>query len=189
MLAIYWIIFGIVHSVFAAERTKIFFKNIMGSQFKYYRLCYSIVAAIMVAYILYLNFTIDTMELWNATIIEKISAIIAGSAGLIIMSVCIRKYFIDLSGINVFLKKKTEDKLQVYGLNNYVRHPLYSSTLLFAWSFFFFQPVLSNLISCSIITVYTVTGTYFEEQKLVKTFGEEYKKYASRVPMLIPRLI
>jgi protein-S-isoprenylcysteine O-methyltransferase Ste14 len=66
---------------------------------------------------------------------------------------------------------------------------LYSSTLLFAWSFFFFQPFLSNLISCSIVTIYTVAGTYFEEQKLLKTFGEEYKKYVSRVPMLIPRLI
>ena len=62
----------------------------------------------MVAYILYFNFTIDTVELWNSPLIEKIFADCCRNAGLIIMRICIRKYFIDLSGINVFLKKKIE---------------------------------------------------------------------------------
>ena len=141
----------------------------------------------MVAYILYLNFTIDTIELWHPSFIEKIFSVIAGITGLSIMIVCIRKYFFYLSGIDVFFKNRTEGYLQVNGLNKYVRHPLYSSTLLFAWSFFFWQPVLANLISVFIITTYTIIGAYFEERKLLETFGEEYRQYVSKVPMLIPK--
>jgi len=101
------------------------------------------------------------------------------------MLVCI----FDLSGVNVFFREVLTDKLQVNGLNKYVRHPLYSSTLLFVWSFFFWRPLLSNLISCICILLYTLIGIYFEEQKLVKTFGEDYKEYAAKVPMIIPGLV
>lgn len=189
ILAVYWIVFGIWHSVFAAEGVKNFFKHIIRRGFKYYRLCYSIVAVFMVAYILYFNFAIPTIELWDASSIEKIVASIAGIIGLIIMAVCIRKYFFYLSGIDVFFKTKPQEHLQVNGLNKYVRHPLYSGTLLFAWSVFFWQPYLSNLISCFSISVYTIIGAWFEERKLVKIFGEEYKKYATEVPMIIPKFV
>jgi protein-S-isoprenylcysteine O-methyltransferase Ste14 len=189
ILAVYWICFGIVHSVFAAEPVKVFFMNSMKQNFKYYRLCYSVIAAIMVVFILYYNFSINTIQLWHASSIERILACISGLGGLIVMCICIYKYFFDLSGISVFFKKKTEDRLQVDGLNKYVRHPLYSSTLLFAWSFFFCQPVLSNLISCLMISIYTIIGAYFEERKLLKTFGEEYKEYVSKVPMIIPKFV
>jgi protein-S-isoprenylcysteine O-methyltransferase Ste14 len=189
MLAAWWLIFGIIHSVFAAEQIKIFFKNIMGKGCKYYRLIYSLIAAVMVAYILYLNFTIDTVELWRSSLAEKISALVAGVAGLSIMLICIHKYFFYLSGIDVFLKKETVDYLETNGLNKYVRHPLYSGTLLFAWSFFFWQPVLSNLISVFVITAYTIIGAYFEERKLLKTFGEDYKNYAAKVPMMLPKFM
>ena len=85
MLAVWWLIFGIIHSVFAAEQIKIFFKNMMGKGFKYYRLIYSLIAAVMVAYILYLNFTIHKVELWRPPLIEKIFAAVVGVAGLSIM--------------------------------------------------------------------------------------------------------
>jgi len=189
ILAAWWVIFGIVHSLFAAERVKNFFKNILRRSFKYYRLIYSLIAAVMVAYILYLNFTIDTVELWHPPLIEEIFAVVAGVAGLSLMLICIYKYFFYLSGIDVFFKKKTTDYLEVNGLNKYVRHPLYSGTLLFAWSFFFRQPVLSNLISVFVITLYTIIGAYFEERKLLKTFGDDYKNYAAKVPMMIPRFM
>jgi len=161
----------------------------MGKGFKYYRLIYSLIAAVMVAYILYLNFTIHKVELWRPPLIEKIFAAVVGVAGLSIMLICIHKYFFDLSGIDVFFKKKTVNQLEINGLNKYVRHPLYSSTLLFAWSFFFWQPVLSNLISVFVITAYTIIGAYFEERKLLKTFGDDYKNYAVKVPMMLPRFV
>jgi protein-S-isoprenylcysteine O-methyltransferase Ste14 len=188
-LAIYWVVFGLFHSVLATSAVKDFFKAILKNNFKFYRLGYSILAVVMVAFVLYFNFTITSLQLWHPSLLQKMIASVTGTTGLSIMCMCIYKYFFHLSGIDIFFKKKSEDHLQVGGLNKYVRHPLYSSTLLFAWSFFFWQPVLSNLISCFIITVYTIAGAYFEEKKLEKIFGEQYKQYVSKVPMIIPKII
>ncbi|HEY6974988.1 MAG TPA: isoprenylcysteine carboxylmethyltransferase family protein [Chitinophagaceae bacterium] len=188
-LAVCWIIFGALHTILASDSIKNLMQSVMQKNFKFYRLGYSIIATLMITYILVLNFSIESVLLWQPFIIEKIVSVIAGVAGLSVMLICMRKYFFDLSGVNVFFRQVSVDKLQVNGLNKYVRHPLYSSTLLFAWSFFFWQPLLSNLISCISILVYTLIGIYFEEQKLVKTFGEDYKEYAAKVPMIIPGLV
>ncbi len=103
------------------------------------------------------------------------------------MLICMKKYFLDLSGINALLKKQdTEIHLQVSGMNSYVRHPLYTGTLVFIFGIFLLQPLVSNFISFLCILVYTIIGARFEEQKLVRTFGNEYKIYASQVPMLLP---
>jgi protein-S-isoprenylcysteine O-methyltransferase Ste14 len=188
-LAACWIIFGAAHSMLANDDVKNFIKRIVKKKFKFYRLSYSIVAAVMIGYILYFNFTIITISLWHASLAEKVVSVLAGAAGLAVMAVCIRKYFFDLSGIDVFFSRKSTDSLQVNGLNKYVRHPLYAGTLLFAWSWFFWEPLLSNLISCICISLYTIIGAYFEEQRLVKTFGEDYKNYAAKVPMIIPKIV
>ena len=188
-LAVCWIIFGALHSVLATDNIKDFIHTLMQRNFKFYRLSYSIIATTMITYVLFLNFSIESILLWKPTTPEKIASIITGVIGLSAMIICIRKYFFDLSGVNVFSRKVSENKLQVNGLNKYVRHPLYSATVLFAWSFFFFQPLLSNLISCICISLYTLVGIYFEEQKLIKTFGNDYKEYAAKVPMIIPGLL
>jgi protein-S-isoprenylcysteine O-methyltransferase Ste14 len=38
-------------------------------------------------------------------------------------------------------------------------------------------------------TIYILIGTYFEERKLLREFGEEYAKYRQNTPMLIPGLL
>jgi len=49
-------------------------------------------------------------------------------------------------------------------------------------------PILSLLIVNIIITAYTLIGIRFEENKLVLEFGESYKEYQRKVPMIIPSL-
>ncbi len=186
-----WIIFGFLHSALATHGPKEKAKSIMQRHYKFYRLNYSALSALILIYIVYYNFSINTILLWQPPIAEKFVAGIAGVAGLSVMFICIRQYFFDLSGISVFFKKEkaSVDHLQVNGLNKYVRHPLYSGTLLFVLSFFLWQPLLSNLISCLCIWFYTLIGIHFEERKLLKTFGDAYKNYAAKAPMLIPKLM
>jgi len=66
----------------------------------------------------------------------------------------------------------------------WVRHPLYSSMLLLIWS----CPELSTdrLLFNILWTTWIYVGTLLEEADLVADFGETYRDYRRRVPMLIP---
>ncbi|WP_332369713.1 hypothetical protein [Spirosoma telluris] len=48
------------------------------------------------------------------------------------------------------------------------------------------QPDWKHLIFSLSAFAYLRVGIYFEERKLVKTFGEDYVRYQLQVPMLFP---
>ena len=102
----------------------------------------------------------------------------------------IKKYFSSLSGLRTFFidEVKTGNRLIITGIHRYVRHPLYTGTFLFIWGLFILMPLASLLISNFIITIYTLIGIRFEEEKLIKEFGLPYVEYQKRVPKLIPTL-
>ena len=108
--------------------------------------------------------------------------------GFTIMIISILKYFNLLSGIRTLYEANPSAKLLRGGIHDYVRHPLYSGTLLFIWGLFFSFPMLKNLIAMIIITGYVLVGIRLEEKKLLIEFGKAYADYMNRVPMLIPYL-
>lgn len=186
-LIIYWIIFGLLHSLLAAERVKAFFSRLMGNQFRYYRLYYSILSFLILGGILAFQFRYEDSLLFRLPAYVKAVILFPLFCSLLIMSVCIRKYFFHLSGIDVlFPQKQGGPQLETGGLNRYVRHPLYSGTILLVWCLFLLFPTSMNGISAFMITLYTCIGTLFEEKKLRRTFGEAYIVYQQRVPMLVP---
>jgi protein-S-isoprenylcysteine O-methyltransferase Ste14 len=158
----------------------------MKSGYKYYRILYSLFATISLVLLIWYQFSIRTIDLWKTSVLENIFSILLGSCGLLMMLLCIKKYFYTHSGIAVFIKKQTVVHLEQKGLHKIVRHPLYLGTLLFAWSVFLYFPTLANLIACICIAGYIRTGIYFEEKKLLSEFGDGYKNYSKKVPMLIP---
>ena len=160
----------------------------MKKNYKYYHILYSIFSFISLSMIIIYHVTIRTVMLWKAQQIEIIIAIAGIITGAFIMSFYARKFFFDLSGADIFLKTKKAGGLIISSYYKYVRHPLYTATLLFVWSIFFCQPSLNNLISCVCITAYTIIGIHFEEKKLIKNFGESYIEYRSKTPMIIPRI-
>lgn len=186
-LILYWGLFGVSHSVLAAGWCKRFFQRIMGRGYRYYRFFYSVFALLSLVLILGYQYSIPSRALWRVNWPAGIIAGILALAGLLIMIVCILKYFSYLSGIDVFFPgDKKAAHLETDGLHRFVRHPLYFGTLLTIWSFFFLFPIMSNLLACIMITLYTCIGTLFEEQKLVDEFGADYTQYQQEVPMLIP---
>ena len=104
------------------------------------------------------------------------------------MAICIRKYFFNLSGIDVFFRKKIipAPKLEMGGMHRFTRHPLYFGTLMFAWGFFLRWPYPQHLIANVVMTLYVVMAISWEEKKLVQEFGNAYREYAAKVPRLIP---
>ena len=70
------------------------------------------------------------------------------------------------------------------GLYKYVRHPLYTLSLLIL----IFWPVMTTWFATIIIlcTLYFWIGSIYEERKLVQRFGSAYEEYQKRVPRIIP---
>jgi len=72
----------------------------------------------------------------------------------------------------------------VKGPYRWIRHPLYFFTLIMIWS----CPHLTadRLLFNVLWTIWLVVGSIFEERDLVRVFGNEYREYQLKVPMLIP---
>lgn len=70
---------------------------------------------------------------------------------------------------------------KAYGI---VRHPLYLGiSVILA-----FHPVQTrnSFLSVALVVLYFYIGTFFEERRLVTTFGQEYREYQRRVPRILP---
>ena len=188
ILVLLWVMFSVLHSLFANEKWKKKVQIVLKKNYKFYRIVYSFFALITLAIVVTYNFSMQSFLLWNVNIIEQVIAVACMLSCGIIMLLFTRKFFFDLSGADVFQKKKLSRELIKTDLYKYVRHPLYSATLGFVWSIFLYSPLFSNLISCICITAYTIAGIYLEEKKLVYEFGDNYISYRSQTPMLIPKI-
>jgi protein-S-isoprenylcysteine O-methyltransferase Ste14 len=82
-------------------------------------------------------------------------------------------------------KKPRRMSFVVKGPYRWVRHPLYLLMILMIWS----CPDLTadRLLFNGLWTVWIVIGSILEERDLVFEFGDVYREYQRRVPMLIPR--
>ena len=87
-------------------------------------------------------------------------------------------------GLRQVLSNEKNDNLVTSGLYRFVRHPLYTFGLLILW----LSPsmTINSLVVYISLTIYILVGTYFEERKLLREFGQEYEEYKSVTPMLIP---
>jgi protein-S-isoprenylcysteine O-methyltransferase Ste14 len=103
------------------------------------------------------------------------------------MLVCIRKYFVSLSGLKSLYQEEPAAELMITGIHRYMRHPLYSGTFLAIWGLWVLWPSASLLIANAVITIYTLLAIRLEEEKLVAEFGDQYRLYQQKVPKLIPR--
>ncbi|MFT5702591.1 MAG: protein-S-isoprenylcysteine O-methyltransferase Ste14 [Desulforhopalus sp.] len=97
--------------------------------------------------------------------------------------------FFDLLGIRdmiSFLKGNSAKGVffTVRGPYRWVRHPIYFFCLLMIWA----QVSLTTdrLLFNGLWTVWIITGTFLEERDLVASFGDVYRNYQRKVPVLVP---
>lgn len=187
LLALLWSVYCGLHSLLASLRVKIFFGKRLGKAFKHYRLAYTLFAFAGLALIIFFQLSIPTVKLYVPNLLTSLVGGVAGLSGLAVMAVCIKKYFLNLSGLRSLAQEELYTVLEIRGIHRYVRHPLYLGTFLFLWGWFVLVPAVSLLLSNVLITVYTLLALKLEERKLVLQFGEAYKIYQQKVPQIIPK--
>ena len=188
LLSLAWLLYGAIHSFMAS----IFFKEIMsktlGKNFRFYRLIYNIIAFISLVPVLALQFSTEKTSLWQVSPYEQVIGKFICVFGAIFIATALQGYDLsEFSGIDS--KKNNETQaLKTDGLLEYVRHPIYFGILLLVWGLFISDASTRSLAGAIALTIYLLVGIYFEEKKLIITFGEAYQKYQKEVAMLIPFL-
>lgn len=71
----------------------------------------------------------------------------------------------------------------------YIRHPLYSSLLLFGWGVFFKNPSLLSAFLVVVTSAFLIATARVEEMENVRKFGDDYVAYMKETKMFIPFII
>jgi protein-S-isoprenylcysteine O-methyltransferase Ste14 len=101
------------------------------------------------------------------------------------------KEFVGLNQFDRYLKNEISDNdldekytLRIEGPYKYSRHPIYFFSIIFLM--FRAEMNLSYLTMFMSFTAYFYIGSYYEEKKLVRLFGDVYKDYQKKVPRIFP---
>jgi len=179
LLVIGWIVYYTGHSVFAST----FIKDRINLDQRNYRLIYTLLSTVGLLALLIFNAWIGGEFLFTKTgVITYLSLLLAGG-GVMIIRAAFRNYSIRSF---IGLKKEKDVRLKTDGINRYVRHPLYSGTILITMGYFLFDPRMASLITVLITWLYLWIGIRLEERKLIDAYGDEYREYQQQVAAIIP---
>jgi len=191
--------FAFVHSFCVAENVKRLVARVMGVTFvqAFYRLLYSTFGFATTLLAVYLVTLIPDSEIfrsphWLRWPMRGIQAfgLLIGAASFRVFDVGeflgIRQAARHLKGLKPAgdMEGLTGNRLVTSGLYGVVRNPMYLGGILI----FTFQPVITRnwLVVSALADAYFIFGALAEERRMLMRFGEEYRLYRERVPLLIP---
>lgn len=190
LILIAFTIYGALHSALAADRTKAFAEVRLGKNYRHYRLAYNLLSGLTLLPVLYLVWRLPDAELWRIPWpwLLLTLAIQAGAGLGLLLSFRVTGS-LEFLGMAQFLHLRQParpEALRVDGMYRFMRHPIYSFSLLILW----LTPAMSsNLLAAALgITFYILIGARLEERKLLRQFGQDYRDYQQTVPMFIPVL-
>ena len=181
-------IFGIQHSLMVRESFKQFISKYMSEA--EIRVTYTIVSSIFLLLIIIFWQPID-IWIWkfDSGVGYYLMTILYILGWLISVIATFQIDHFELFGLHQAYREymgisTSEAKFQERGFYKFIRHPIQAGTILGIWA----TPQMSfgHLIFALIFTIYIFIGLYFEERDLIKTLGDDYISYKSRVPMIIP---
>ena len=186
-----WAAFALFHSVTVSEPYERWARRAMGEvRFRaYHRLLFTLYSAAATAAVLLYARSLPDLPLYR--IDGWVRYLFHGAqllgAGLLLWTPWDLKEFVGLRQWERYRKEGTQgSELRLFTGKGYglVRHPLYlGCSLLLA-----FHPVQTRngAATAAAVIAYFYLGTFFEERRLMRTFGDAYREYQRRVPRFLP---
>jgi len=190
VLSLLLILWCVLHSAMISTSLTEHFKKFLASNYRFYRLFFNLIAIITLVPVALFAYSVQTPAIYQWNGYMRIGqALLLGLAGWFFF-LGGRHYDIrQVLGIKQ-IREGTADmaitdtgELDTSGVLGMTRHPWYLATMLLIWAR---QMDVSTIIMNLILTSYLIVGTYLEEKKLVREFGENYRNYQKKVSMLIP---
>lgn len=183
------LVYGFFHSVTASIGFKRWLAGLLGDRLmRFYRIIYSGLAVVTLLPVLALAALLPDRTLYVIPAPWRYLALFGQGISVLLLSYSVLQTgALQFVGVPQALGNETRDELNTGGLYQYVRHPLYTFSILFLW----LTPVMTQNLALlyAAFTVYFIIGAVFEERKLLRTFGQEYAEYRQRTPFIIPFLV
>jgi protein-S-isoprenylcysteine O-methyltransferase Ste14 len=184
------LLFGVQHSVMARPAFKRWWSRVVPPSAE--RSTY-VLATNVCLIVLVVAWHPVTVNVWHVTTQPWRALLIAVSAVgwlTVLVSTFLIDHF-DLFGLRQVFARLTgrrpdEHEFSTPLLYRMVRHPIYTGFIIAFWA----KPsmTLGHLIFAATMTAYILLAVQFEERDLISIFGDRYRDYRRRVPMLIPGL-
>lgn len=167
-----------------------YLKNRLGPKFRFYRLFFNLIAILTLIPVALYAYSIRTQAIFHWDGYMRIGQVLLLIVAVLLIFLGGRHYNVrQVLGIKQ-IKEEISSKaitdtgeLDTSGVLGMTRHPWYLATILLIWAR---QMDVSVLFVNVILTFYLIVGTYLEEKKLIREFGEKYAASQNRVSMLLP---
>lgn len=194
VLLLLFSLFGYLHSLLASVKVKIFFKKIFGKAIAFYRFGYNIISFVL----LYLIWDLGphpSLQIYTLSPPFDYLVLIPQILAIVGIAWCFKyanfREFIGLNQIDRYLKNQYSENdldenytLRIEGPYKYSRHPIYFFSIVFLLCRA--EMNLFYLTMFIAFTSYFFIATFYEERKMVRLFGEDYKNYQKNVPRIFP---
>jgi hypothetical protein len=199
LIAAVCVLFATVHSALAMDRVKEAFARALGETTvrAWYRLAYTLVSVIMTVMAAYMVMSVPDIPLLVLEGPLRLLARLAQGLGVALVLMAMRVVdgweFIGLRQAVRRLRGEslggdceglTSHGLVTDGVFSIVRNPLYLGGILIVT----FSPDITRTWATVVVLAdaYFILGALIEERRLAERFGDEYRQYRARVPLLLP---
>jgi protein-S-isoprenylcysteine O-methyltransferase Ste14 len=199
MIILIFLSFAFIHSITVSQRFKQLCQRKLGETFMrvWYRFLYNAMSGMTAVVAFSLIYQVPDKTIWIGPLWFRWSMHAIQLGGLIFGARAFEhldtaefmgfrqvwRYFTkqEISGN---IEGLTQRELVTTGVYGIVRHPMYLAGIII----FTFEPniTVTGLIVTILADLYFLFGSFIEERRFIRTFGDQYREYRERVPRLVP---